>query len=525
MGIITKASQRANGQELAVHLQNARDNERVEIVHIRGAVAQDLSGAFQEWHAISKATKCRKYLYSLSLNPDPTQGPLTRRQYKDYIARVENKLKLRGHPRAIVFHVKEGREHCHVVWSRIIPGQLKAVPISHDRLALQAITRDFAKDHNLILPENMQPGSDTKDRPLPVRMTLFEKHQQERTGVSREERIEQLTRIWRQTKTGKEFVHAMALAGYHLARGDSVPYAVLDHYGEIHSLPRQIEGAKTKDIRARLVDCPPESLPPATLVRDSIRRKLSATIATQFNRNAETPWIQLKDAQSKRRAIFHTRILALKEKQQDERWTLMRGQRLRLLGQREERLRDNARGFMAVLCAIPGISGLIARHQRKQDLASITAFREERRAMLVCQKLQFEDLKRQLRAIVRVEKRESRSLKTSLRRAFLRSRIEGEFIAAAGKPVAANSDEPQITAKAELTTILASPRDVRATAGKPSKNAGIERLPGTAGKDSLSAVFSPAIQEHVPQARAAFQRAASPPQKAFTDQFRQHGPR
>ena len=522
--MVPKASQRANGQQLAIHLLNAHDNERVEVADIRGAIARDLPGAFDEWHAISKATRCKKFLYSLSLNPDPSHGPLTRRQYKDYITRVEKKLKLQGHPRAIVFHVKEGREHCHVVWSRIIPGQLKAVPISHDRLALQAITRDFAKDNNVILPENMQAGGDAKDRALPVRMTLFERHQQERTGISKDERVGELTRMWRQTSTGKEFVNAMALAGYHLARGDSVPYAVLDLYGEIHSLPRQIEGARTKDIRARLVDYPPESLPPATFVRDSIRRKLSAAISAQFNRNAQAPWIQLKDAQSKRRAIFHGRILALKEKQKGERWTLMGDQRLRLLEQREERLRDNATGYMAILCAIPGISRLIAQHQRKQDLASITAFREERRAMLMCQKLQFEDLKRQLRAIIRVEKRESRSLKTSLRREFLRSRIEGEFIAAAGKPFTANSDEPPLPGKTELATAVASPRDVPTTTRQLSGSAAIEWWPGTDGQNSLTRVFSSPVKEDVPPVRAAFHRAASPPRKAFTDQFRQHGP-
>lgn len=145
MCIITKASQRANGQELAVHLPNTRDNERGEIVHVRGAVAQDLSGAFEEWDAISKTTKCRKYLYCLSLNPHPRQGPLTRRQYRDYVTRVEKRLKLGGQPRVIVFHIREGREHCHVVWSRIISAELKALPISHDRESLQIITRALQK--------------------------------------------------------------------------------------------------------------------------------------------------------------------------------------------------------------------------------------------------------------------------------------------------------------------------------------------------------------------------------------------
>ena len=36
----------------------------------------------------------------------------------DYIARTEQALGLADQPRAVVFHVKEGREHCHVVWSR-----------------------------------------------------------------------------------------------------------------------------------------------------------------------------------------------------------------------------------------------------------------------------------------------------------------------------------------------------------------------------------------------------------------------
>ena len=43
---------------------------------------------------------------------------------------------LGGQPRVIVFHIKERREHCHVVWSRIISAELKAIPISHDRKSL-----------------------------------------------------------------------------------------------------------------------------------------------------------------------------------------------------------------------------------------------------------------------------------------------------------------------------------------------------------------------------------------------------
>ncbi len=67
--MILKGNQRGGGQQLAAHLQNSFDNERVEIADVRGSVAQDLSGAFAEWAAEARGTQCKKFLYSLSLNP------------------------------------------------------------------------------------------------------------------------------------------------------------------------------------------------------------------------------------------------------------------------------------------------------------------------------------------------------------------------------------------------------------------------------------------------------------------------
>ena len=60
--MIPKGNQRGGGQQLATHLLNALDNERAEVLDIRGAVAQDLHGAFKEWRAIAQGTKCTKYL-------------------------------------------------------------------------------------------------------------------------------------------------------------------------------------------------------------------------------------------------------------------------------------------------------------------------------------------------------------------------------------------------------------------------------------------------------------------------------
>jgi hypothetical protein len=188
--MIPKGNQRAGGQQLATHLLNAYDNDSVEVADVRGAIAQDLHGAFAEWYAEAKATKCSKFLYSLSINPDHTQGPFNREHYYDFIHRTENMLGLSGQPRAVVFHVKHGREHCHVVWSRIDTEKMKAVQLSHDRQKLRAVAQEYARDHNLTLPPGMQ-NNRGKDRFPDHAKTenLAEKQQEERTGTSKKQRM------------------------------------------------------------------------------------------------------------------------------------------------------------------------------------------------------------------------------------------------------------------------------------------------------------------------------------------------
>jgi hypothetical protein len=196
--MILKGNQRGGGQQLAAHLQNSFDNERVEIADVRGCIAQDLSGAFAEWAAEARGTKCTKFLYSLSLNPYQPNGRLTREQYVDLLERTERSLKLVGQPRAVVFHEKRDkdgvlREHCHAVWSRIDTDKMRAVQMGHDRLKLRTVAQEFARDHGLALPDGMKPGNNKDSRrdrynKRAAQENLGEKQQQERTGITKAER-------------------------------------------------------------------------------------------------------------------------------------------------------------------------------------------------------------------------------------------------------------------------------------------------------------------------------------------------
>ncbi|MGE0269589.1 MAG: relaxase/mobilization nuclease domain-containing protein [Candidatus Omnitrophota bacterium] len=453
--MIAKASQRANGQQLAVHLLNAHDNEQVEVAEITGAIASDLPGAFAEWQALSRVTQCKKYLYSLSVNPDPAQGPLTRRQYGDYITRVEKKLGLAGQPRAIIFHIKDEREHCHVVWSRIIPDRLKAVPISHDRKSLQSVTRRFAIDHGRILPNNMRQGGNLKTTMPHRTASLHEKHQQERTGFSKEQRVQDITRLWQETNTATAFIAALEKAGYHLARGNRIPYVVVDCCGEIHSLPRQIEGARTRDICARLQDFPPEILPDAGTLKANMQAALKHDITARFNKSANDPWKDLRKSQDRRRAVLHKMLAVLKDIHKEERQKLVHGQKENLRTIREARLQKTAFGFGPILARMPIIKRFFINRDRKQDLVHLKEYRQERQELLSRQRADFEDLKRQNRSLRRVETREERSLKTRLRREFLQARITEKFQSAARAATPLPCPSPKETKRDSLTDAFA----------------------------------------------------------------------
>ena len=132
--MILKGSQRSGALKLAAHL--LRLDENVEVEELRGFSAVDLRSALQEADAIAKGTRCKQFLFSLSLNPPETKR-VSVEQFRLAIDRAEETLGLCGQARAIVFHEKEGRPHAHVVWSRIDVGRMAAPQtITYDRTLL-----------------------------------------------------------------------------------------------------------------------------------------------------------------------------------------------------------------------------------------------------------------------------------------------------------------------------------------------------------------------------------------------------
>jgi hypothetical protein len=427
--MIPKGNQRGGGRQLATHLLNQFDNDNVEVVDLRGAVAQDLHGAFHEWFAQSKATKCQKYLYSLSINPDLAKYDLTREQYLDFVARTERSLKLIGQPRAVVFHVKNGRQHCHAVWSRIIPDAGKAVQMDYDRYKLQDVAREFARDHGLTLPPGMEKkGSTDKQK----QSNLKEKQQQERSGISKEERMAAITAVWYQhNEDPHAFVTALEKAGYHLARsateryaGDKGRYVVIDLAGAVHPLARQIEDVRTKQIKEFLgADYPLEKLRDIETARAAARQDREAAAKEEAQARQEFREQDAKERRgelgrhhAERRSYFDFKRAELGKRVETERRALLDLQTAEKDGVLEARAAKQPRGMLAFLVRITGIQAYITARHGRQDAARTQAHKAEGEALARRHDRERHDMQRQYANLAAVETRERQSLEIALKR-------------------------------------------------------------------------------------------------------------
>jgi len=268
--MILKASERSNAKNLAQHLMNARDNEHVELHDLRGFSAVDLNGALQEAHAISRGTRCKNFLFSLSLSP-PEQEDVPVAVFEAAISDIETRLGLENQPRAIVFHEKEGRRHAHAVWSRIDADEMKAINLPHYKRRLNEIARDLYREHGWEMPRGFD-----KDRANdPLNYSLAEWQQAKRSKQDPKAIKAQMQHIWKASDNRQAFETALRERGYFLARGDKRGFVAVDWRGEVYSLSRTT-GAKVKELKARLGD--PKDLQSTDQAKQWIAQRLEPQV-------------------------------------------------------------------------------------------------------------------------------------------------------------------------------------------------------------------------------------------------------
>lgn len=256
--MIIKGGTRAGGRMLAEHLQRGDTNETVQILDVRGTAATDLDGAFREMVAVASGTRCKNPLYHASINTAAHER-LTPEQWRRSVDVLSEKLGLADQPRAVVRHVKQGREHIHIVWSRIDAETMRAISDSHNYRIHEQVSRQLEQEFGLERVEGVHTGDRSQARPV-AEINHAEQQQAERTGRTVEEITADIRAAWERSNTGHDFARELGEAGFVLARGDRRAFVILDDDGGIHS-PRRRLGLRAAEINAKCADLDPAALP------------------------------------------------------------------------------------------------------------------------------------------------------------------------------------------------------------------------------------------------------------------------
>ncbi|MEB3245101.1 MAG: relaxase/mobilization nuclease domain-containing protein [Vampirovibrionales bacterium] len=300
--MILNGNQRGGAKELAMHLLK-EENEHVEVHQLRGFVSQNLVGALNEAYAISKETKCRRFVYSLSLNPPPNEW-VSIADFEKALEQAEQRLGLTGQPRAIVFHEKEQRRHCHVVWSRIDIQTMKAIQLSHDHPKLKTLSRELFLEHGWTLPRGLVNSQERDAK----NFTLAEWQQAKRIGKDPRQIKSAIQEAWAIADSKAVFPQALQQRGYVLARGDKGRFVALDGHGEVYAIARQLD-VKTKAIREKLGEA--DTLPSVEEAKQQIASHMLPLIQ-QFQ-------AELRAKAKHHKSVAKQEMLALVEKQRAER--------------------------------------------------------------------------------------------------------------------------------------------------------------------------------------------------------------
>lgn len=257
-----------SGRGLGAYLQGEK-NERVEMWGIRGDIERGLSEALEDWRSDALVSRCSKPLYHAQLSPDRVLSPT---EWQAAINIYEKEMGFENQPRAAVLHEFKGREHLHLVYSRM-DEQGHAISDSWNYLHHEKAAREIERELGM---EKTQGVFIEREGERPERtLSHAEIQQGERLKRDPKEIKAEVSELYQAAKgNGREFVEALRAEGYELAQGDKRGYVILDDAGGVHSLTRAA-GVKVAELRETLQDYPVRDLPDITEARQMQRENLA----------------------------------------------------------------------------------------------------------------------------------------------------------------------------------------------------------------------------------------------------------
>jgi hypothetical protein len=357
--MILKAKERGDAAQLARYLLATRENDHVELHEISGFASGDLIEAFREADAIAKGTRCKNYLFSMSLNP-PVGAYVETEVFERVADQIAQKLGLSHQPRAIVLHEKDGRRHAHVVWTRIDVEQMRSINLPHYKSKLRDISRELFLEQGWDMPRGLM-HSRLRD---PLSFSREEWQQAKRVSLDPREIKAALRQCWQVSDSRASLEQALKEHGFWLAKGDRRGFVAVDYLGEVYSLSRYA-GVTPKDMERRLGA--PDQLPSLEVAKAEIAKAVSHKLhllAEEAERHGK-----------QRLAMVEFRRAEMVSRHQDERAKLTKAQEKRWLAESRQRAQQLPRGLSGIW---QRLTGQYAKIKAQNEMETLVAWQRDR---------------------------------------------------------------------------------------------------------------------------------------------------
>lgn len=253
--MIAKGNLHAHGAKLAAYLTTSSEDERAELVELRGFAADTIRDAFIDVQMQAAATRATKPFFHAYVRA-PEGEAISRELWREFADRLERQLGFDGQPRAVAFHHGPEGTHMHIAWSRIDLASLKALDPGMYKNKMKELCRAFEKEHGLTQVAN-ERAADNRTRSA----NRAEFEQARRLGADLKAIRNTIRDCWQSADSGRGFAAALAEHGLILARGDRRDFVVIDPKGCFHALSKRITDATAAETRARMADLDRSTMP------------------------------------------------------------------------------------------------------------------------------------------------------------------------------------------------------------------------------------------------------------------------
>ena len=364
--MILKASQRSGARQLGAHLLKTEENEHVEVHEVSGFISENVTAAMKEADALSRGTKCVQHLFSVSLNPPP--GEIVEIEaFEKALRMIEEQTGLTGQPRVVVFHEKEGRRHCHAVWSRIDADRMTAKPLPFFKTKLNEIAKQLYVEHGWEMPKGFA-GKASRD---PRNFTLDEWQKAKRAGLDAKQLKASAQEAWSMSDNAASFAKALEERGLFLAKGDRRGHVAVTIDGDVFPVSRLLD-MKSREVAQRLGD--PSRLAGISETMTRLGGEMGARMkehireAKRIASNAMKPLVESRDR--------------MKAQHREERVKLREGQSQRAIAEQRERSSRVRKGFKGAWDYLTGRYGEVRRQNEAEFVASVMRDRAQSDGLL-----------------------------------------------------------------------------------------------------------------------------------------------